>query len=142
MAVVVTVNDFRQAFPEFNNVTTYPDALIQRFLTQAQAYISTQTFVISDDIRLLLIQLMAAHLITLSEIDPQTHTVSSMGTVAGAEVSASVGGVSVTKQLQISKNSLEQWLQSTGYGQQYLAILSAHNIGFYFLGNPHAWGIK
>lgn len=142
MAVVVTVNDFRQAFPEFSDTTSYPDALLQRFLTWAQAYISTQSFYIKDNIRLLLIQLMAAHLITLSEIDPQTHTVVSMGGVAGAEVSASVGGVSVSKQGQISKDSLEQWLQSTGYGQQYLAILQAHNLGMYFVGNPRAWGIK
>lgn len=142
MAVVVTIDDFRSAFKEFCDPLKYKDCLLTRFLAQAQAYISKQTFVISDEIRLLLIQLMAAHLITLSEIDPQTGIVSSMGSVAGAEVSATVGGVSVTKQSQISKNSLEQWLQSTGYGQQYLAILSAHNIGFYFVGKPMAWGIK
>jgi len=142
MAVEVTVDGFRSSFKEFCNPVKYTDCLLTRFLTQAQAYISTQSFYISDSIRLLLIQLMAAHLITLSEIDPQTGIVSSMGTVAGAEVSATVGGVSVTKQSQISKNALEQWLQSTGYGQQYLAILQAHNIGFYFRGNPAPWGIK
>lgn len=142
MAVEVTIEGFRNSFKEFCNPVKYTDCLLTRFLTQAQAYISTQSFYISDDIRLLLIQLMAAHLITLSEIDPQTGIVSSMGSVAGVEVSATVGGVSVTKQNQISKNALEQWLQSTGYGQQYLAILQAHNIGFYFKGNPMPWGIK
>lgn len=142
MSVVVTVEDFRDSFREFCDPVKYKDCLLTRFLTQAQAYISKQTFVIPDAVRLLLIQLMAAHLITLSEIDPQTGIVSSMGSVAGAEVSATVGGVSVTKQAQISKNNLEQWLQSTGYGQQYLAILTAHSIGVYFVGNPVPWGIK
>lgn len=142
MAVEVTVQGFRDAFKEFCNPVKYKDCLLTRFLTQAQAYISTQSFLIKDDIRLLLIQLMAAHLITLSEIDPQTGIVSSMGTTAGAEVSATVGGVSVTKQAQISKNSLEQWLQSTGYGQQYLAILEAHNHNMYFVGCPVIRGIK
>lgn len=142
MSVVVTVEDFRNALKEFCDPVKYKDCLLTRFLTQAQAYISKQTFVIPDAVRLLLIQLMAAHLITLSEIDPQTGIVSSMGSVAGAEVSATVGGVSVTKQAQISKNNLEQWLQSTGYGQQYLAILTAHSIGVYFVGNPVPWGIK
>ena len=142
MSVVVTVEDFRNAFKEFCDPVKYKNCLLTRFLTQAQAYISKQTFVLPDAVRLLLIQLMAAHLITLSEIDPQTGIVSSMGSVAGAEVSATVGGVSVTKQAQISKNNLEQWLQSTGYGQQYLAILTAHSIGVYFVGNPVPWGIK
>ena len=142
MAVEVTIEGFRSAFKEFCDPVTYSDCLLGRFLTQAQAYISTQSFLIKDSIRLLLIQLMAAHLITLSEINPDTHIVSTMGSVAGAEISATVGGVSVTKQNQISKDSLEQWLQSTGYGQQYLAILQAHNLGVYFVGNPRAWGIK
>ncbi len=142
MAVVVTVDDFRNSLKEFCDPLKYKDCLIKRFLAHAQAYISKKSFYISDDIRLLLIQLMAAHLITLSEIDPQTGIVSSMGSSAGAEISATVGGVSVTKSAQISKNSLEQWLQSTGYGQQYLAILNAHNIGFYVVGKPNPWGIR
>lgn len=142
MSVIVNIKDFRDSFREFCDPVKYKDCLLDRFLTQAQAYISPQTFVIKDDIRLLLIQLMAAHLITLSEIDPQTGIVTSMGSTAGAEISATVGGVSVTKQGQISKDSLEQWLQSTGYGQQYLAILQAHNLGFYFVGKPFPWGIK
>lgn len=142
MAVVVTVDSFRGAFCEFCDPTVYSDCLLTRFLAQAQAYISKQSFFISDDIRLLLIQLMAAHLITLSEIDPEVGIVKSMGSVAGGEISATVGGVSVTKQAQIYKNSLDQWLQSTGYGQQYLAILNAHNLGFYVVGKPNPWGIK
>ena len=142
MAVVVKVNDFRNAFKEFCNPVKYKDCLLTRFLTQAQAYISRKSFVISDDIRLLLIQLMAAHLITLAEIDPQTGIVSSMGASAGHELSASVDGVSVTREATLSRNGEEQWLQSTGYGQQYLAILQAHSIGIYFVGKPMAWGIK
>ena len=142
MAVVVSVEDFRNAFKEFCNPVQYKDCLLTRFLTQAQAYISRKSFVISDDIRLLLIQLMAAHLITLAEIDPTTGIVKSMGQSAGHELSASVDGVSVTREATLSRNGEEQWLQSTGYGQQYLAILQAHSIGIYFVGKPMAWGIK
>lgn len=142
MAVVVSVQDFRNAFKEFCNPVQYKDCLLLRFLTQAQAYISRQSFVISDDIRLLLIQLMAAHLITLAEIDPRTGIVKSMTDAAGHEVSATIDGVSVTREASIAKDGYEQWLQSTGYGQQYLGILQAHSIGVFFCGNPRAWGIK
>lgn len=142
MAVIVTVDGFRNAFKEFCNPVQYKDCLIQRFLTQAQAYISTQSFAIKDEIRLLLIQLMAAHLITLAEIDPVTGIVKSMGQSAGHELSATIDGVSVTREATLSRNGEEQWLQSTGYGQQYLAILQAHNMGIYFRGNPFPWGIK
>ncbi len=142
MAVNVSINGFRDCFKEFCDPIKYKDCLLTRFLTQAEAYISTQHFLIKDSVRELLIYLMTAHLITLSEIDPTTGIVSTMGGVAGAEVSATVGGVSVTRQTQISKNNLEQWLQSTGYGQQYLAILTAHNVPIYFVGRPNPWGIK
>lgn len=142
MAVVVSVQDFRDAFKEFCNPVKYKDCLLVRFLTQAQAYISTKSFVISDDIRLLLIQLMAAHLITLAEIDPVTGVVSSMAESAGHELSATIDGVSVSREATLSRSGEEQWLQSTGYGQQYLAILQSHSLGFYFVGRPNPWGIK
>lgn len=142
MAVNVNIDGFRDSFKEFCDPVKYKDCLITRFLTQSQAYISTQSFLIKDEVRELLIYLMTAHLITLSEIDPNTGIVSSMGGIAGAEISATVGGVSVSRQAQISKNSFEQWLQSTGYGQQYLAILEAHSQPVYFVGRPNAWGIK
>ena len=142
MAVIVSVEGFRNAFKEFCNPVKYTDCLITRFLTQAQAYISRDSFLIKDEIRLLLIQLMAAHLITLAEIDPATGIVKSMGESASHELSASVDGVSVSREPSISKDAYEQWLQSTGYGQQYLAILQAHSLGFYFVGKPMAWGIK
>lgn len=138
----MTVQDFRDAFKEFCNPVKYKDCLLIRFLTQAQAYISAQSFLISDDIRLLLIQLMAAHLITLAEIDPTTGIVSSMGAQASEELSATIDGVSVTREAAVAKNGFEQWIQTTGYGQQYWAILTAHNLGVYFIGNPRAFGIK
>ena len=94
--VVITVSDFRTAFPEFNNATNYPDALLNRFLTMAQAYCSPVNFRVKPAIRVLLIQLMAGHLITLNNIDPTTHESTGSGNISGFETNASVGGVSVT----------------------------------------------
>lgn len=141
--VTITIADFRQAFAEFSNTTTYPDALCTRFLTQAQSYCSTKNFRVKPATRVLLIQLMAAHLITLSEIDPTTHTVSSMGKPTGFETSASVGGVSVSLQAPIVRDAFEQWINSTGYGQQYWALLTANSpTGVHYIGTPRAFGIR
>lgn len=142
-AIVITVDDFRNSFKEFCDPIKYTECLLTRFLTQAQAYISTTNYRIKPEIRLLLVQLMAAHLITLSEIDPQTGIVSTMGGTAGAEISASVDGVSVSRQGQIAKTAFEQWIQSTGYGQQYWAILKAQTpLGIHYCGTPRAFGIR
>lgn len=140
--VNVTVSDFRGAFPEFD-ATNYPDTLVQRFLTMSTAYISTKNYHIKSSVRILLIELMCAHLITLAEIDPTTHTVKSAGSVAGFETSASVGGVSVSLQAPIARNAFEQWINSTGYGQQYWALLVANvPTPIHYVGTPRAFGIR
>lgn len=140
--VVITLTAFRTAFPEFD-ATTYPDAVCNRFLTMAQAYCSTTNFRIKPAVRILLIQLMTAHLITLAEMDPTTHAVKSMGEPTGFETSANVGGVSVTLQAPIARDAFEQWINSTGYGQQYWALLVANTpTGVHYIGTPRAFGIR
>lgn len=140
--VVITLADFRTAFPEFP-ATAYPDALCNRFLIMAQSYCSTKNFRIKPETRILLIQLMTAHLITLAKIDPTTHTESGRGEITGFETSASVGGVSVSLQAPISKDAFEQWIQSTGYGQQYWALLCANSpTGVHYVGISRAFGIR
>lgn len=141
-AVEVTIEGFRCAFPEFS-FANYPDNVVCRFLTMAQAYCSATNYKIKPSVRLLLIQLMAAHLITLADIDPVTHMVKSAGDIAGFEVSASVDGVSVSKQAPIARSAFEQWIQSTGYGQQYWALLVANvPTPIHWVGNPQAFGIR
>lgn len=141
--VVISVGDFRTAFPEFSNETTYTDGLLTRFLTQAQAYCSPVNFRVKPEIRLLLIQLMTAHLITLNKIDPTTHESTGSADITGFEQSASVGGVSVSLQAPMSKDAFEQWIQSTGYGQQYWALLCANTpTGVFYIGTPKAFGIR
>ena len=139
--VVVNVSDFRGSFPEFK-VADYPDALVQRFITMAEAYCSTKNFRVKPAVRVLLIELMTAHLITLNNIDPTTHESTGSGSVTGFETSASVGGVSVSLQAPIARNAFEQWINSTGYGQQYWALLVANcPTPVHYVGCP-AWGIR
>lgn len=138
--IVITVSDFKSAFPEFSSLT---DAVCTRFLTMAQAYCSTKNFRIKSSTRILLIQLMAGHLITLANPDAQTGNSTSAGNVAGFETSASVGGVSVSLQAPVARDAYETWINSTGYGQQYWALLTAVNpTGVHYVGTPRLFGIR
>ena len=140
--VVVTINQFRTDFTEFADTNKYSDALLNRMLRTAKGFISTENFRIEPDIRVLLIELMMGHLIVLATADP-SGVEGSMASSVGAELSASVGSVSVSKQAPVVNDSFEQWLESTGYGQQFWAILTAQNpTGVFYCGIPNVFGIK
>jgi len=141
-SVVVTIEQFRQDFEEFGDAQKYSDNLLNRMLRTATAYISTQNFRIEPDTRVLLIELMMGHLITLYTADP-SGIANSLASSAAEEVSASVGGVSVTRQTHIANDNFEQWIQATGYGQQFWGILTAQNpTGVFYYGNPRVFGIR
>ena len=143
MSVVeVTVAMFKEAFPEFNK-EAYTDAILNRYIIMAEAYCSTKNWRIKPAVRILLIELMAAHLITLAGLDPVTGIAKGSASATGFETSASVGGVSVSLQAPIVKNAFEQWINSTGYGQQYWALLTANiSTPFHYIGTPNAFGIR
>lgn len=141
--VVVTPALFRSAFPEFSNVTNYTDALLTRFITMAEAYCSTKNFRVKPATRVLLIELMTAHLITLNNIDPTTHESTGSSSISGFETSATIDGVSVSLQAPVAKNAFQTWINSTGYGQQYWALLVANNaLGIHYCGVPNVFGIR
>ena len=141
--VVVTTAMFREALPEFSSTTDYTDALVSRFILMAEAYCHTKNFRIKPAVRILLIELMAAHLITLNNVDPTTHQSTGATEVSGFETSATVGGVSVSLQAPVAKDAFQTWINSTGYGQQYWALLIANNpVGIHYVGTPNAWGIR
>lgn len=141
--VVVTVSDFRGALPEFNDANAYPDAYIQRFITQAEMYISTQSGRLRDNVRKLAIEYMTAHLITLSATDGTGATKSDSSSAGMTLASASIDSVSVSYQGLIAKDAFEQWIQSTLYGRLYWALLSANNpVGIHYVGTPRAFGIR
>lgn len=143
MSVNVTVQMLRQAFPEFGNTTDYPDAYIQRFITQATMYISTVSRIIRDDVRVLAIEYMACHLITLSATDGKGNIKGNDSGAGGVLTSATIDSVSVSFQAVIAKDGFEQWIQSTPYGKAYWALLIANTpVGIHYIGNPKAMGIR
>lgn len=135
--IVVTATDFRAVFPEFANVTAYPDAQINAHIALAGCYISTQNYGDLDfNARAYAIELMAAHLLTL---DLKASAGTSGGGVASAAggqvISASIDGVSVSMTVPPNKDQLQYWLNQTPYGQRYLAILQSRITPLYLWGS-------
>jgi hypothetical protein len=141
-SVEISVEGFRCHFPEFI-LATYSDETVCRYLCQAEAYCSTTNFRIRPKVRVLLIYLMTAHLITLAGINSSNGLATNAGDITGFETSASIDGVSVSKQAPIARNAFEQWINSTGYGQQYWAMLTANvPTPIHYVGNPETFGIR
>lgn len=142
MSVVVTVENLRNAFPEFGDTSKYPNEYIQRFITMATMYISTVSGIIRDDVRILAIEYMTCHLMTLSAIDGQGNAQGD-GNSGGVLSSASIESVSVAFQAVIASDAFEQWIQSTPYGKMYWALLQANTpTGIYWVGVKRAFGIR
>ena len=142
MAVNVTVAEFRLALPEFASVTKYPEAYIQRFITQSTMFITNQSGIIRDDVRILAIEYMTAHLITLAAVDGAGNATDQTNS-GGVLTSASIDSVSVAFQAVIAKDAFEQWIQSTPYGKLYWALLSANMPGgIFWVGSPKVFGIR
>lgn len=142
MAVNVTVSELRNAFPEFGDVSKYPNEYIQRFITMASMFITKDSGRIKDDVRVLALEYMTCHLMTLSAIDGQGNAQGD-GNSGGVLSSAHIESVSVAYQTAIANDMFEQWIQSTPYGKMYWALLSANNpAGIYWVGSPRAFGIR
>lgn len=138
--VELNVKDLRDAFPEFSDEAKYPEKYLERFLTQASMYISRHSGVIRDDVRLLAIQYMACHLMSLSAMAGDGTLTGNDGNIV---TSSHIGSVSVSIQPPVARNAYEQWIQSTPYGKALWALLQAnHPTGFFWVGTPRAFGIR
>lgn len=138
--IELKAKDLREAFPEFANECKYPDGYLNRFLTQATAYISDYDCKLRPQVRLLAIQYMACHLMSLASVDAAGNSTGADGNIV---TSSHVGNVSVSIQAPIARDAFEQWIQSTPYGKAYWALLSANNpTGIFYIGTPRAFGIR
>lgn len=141
--VTITVKDFRDAFPEFNDTTKYPDAYLQRYLDEAQCYISTRNFRIRPAVRILAIEYMAGHLITLAATDGAGNANPNAGDGGLLVTSAHIDSVSVSMMAPIASDAFSQWVQSTAYGRKFWALLTVNNpTGVFWVGSPRAFGIR
>ncbi|EAW8084744.1 DUF4054 domain-containing protein [Salmonella enterica subsp. enterica] len=125
---------FRKQIPVYADPEKYPDATIESWWEQAACYISTEDYGwLNGNSRALAINLMTAHLMTLS-----TAASSGAGQTAGAGgivTGATIDKVSVTLAAPPSAtDEWEYWLSLTPFGQRLLALLRSKSVGGFYVG--------
>jgi hypothetical protein len=107
----MTVADFRTRFPEFSDVATYPDAIIQQNIDDATLEVGS-AFGTFEDVAL---AYLSAHFLVTS-----TETTSGDYGSKGGVASEAVDGVSVSYSNAAVESQSDQYLISTIYGQRFL----------------------
>ena len=120
---------FRSRFPAFENQTTYPDATLQGYFDTALCYVdSNRGGCLSDECREQALFAMTAHLCRLSDLIVRNKT-------PGVKTGSSVGRVSVSLAAPpFGSSEWSYWLNTTSYGQQFLALLSGQVAGGLYIG--------
>lgn len=127
-AIDFDVTQFRDAFPAFADENLYPDSTLQMYWDTATCYISNEDYgCLSGDCRRQAINLMTAHLSTIS-------TMIQSGDTPGQVQSASVDKVSVSLTPPPNKDQYDWWLGLTPYGAQLLALLASKIAGGFYIG--------
>jgi len=130
--VTLTVERFRADFPEFADETVYLEPALQNSINAASSYISRQnSSYFADENRLRGLELMAAHIYTLSAAMRRGNT------QGGITTSSSIGSVSVTLLPPAIKRQFDYWMNQTAYGQQYLALLQSKSPAGLFMGGSN-----
>lgn len=131
--ITLVIADFRAAFPQFANVTTFPDALITLQFNMATGFVSDSTYgCMTIPVRTSALYMMTAHLLALGVIIADG---GSYQGVAGIVTQSKVGDVSVTlAQPPYGTSAWRYWLGLTPYGSMLLALLMAQSAGGFFIG--------
>lgn len=130
--VTVTLAEFREICPAFNDVELYPDSLLRPVLKNAQVYISPVNGMgLTRTARELAIYLMTAHLQTLSDL------IKSGGTQGTVIASSSIDAISVSLVPPPARNQREYWYNMTIYGQQLLPLLQMKAAPGIYLGGEY-----
>ncbi|MBU9340704.1 DUF4054 domain-containing protein [Burkholderia multivorans] len=114
------VSQFRQSFPEFNDTTTYPDALVQFWMTVAVSLVNPDRWGELTDLG---IALVTAHHLALALKDQKMAAVGGVpGQVTGPQSSKAVDKVSASYDTSaVAINDGGFW-NATMYGVRYLSL--------------------
>lgn len=124
--MTITVSKFRTRFPEYSDLTEYPDQTIEMFIEDSQIiYLGT------DENRWggkydIAQSYLVAHLLSVSDMSQAGDTNSRVGAIS----SKSAGGVSVSRAVTAKDRSdQDDFFMSSNYGQQYLIIRNSCFVG-------------
>ena len=127
--VVVTIAEFRQRFPLFQDNSKYSDDIVQCMLDTATMYIPTTiNCYVKDSVLKQMIYLMTAHLIL------QYQDLADGNNNSGMMSSATIDKISISKTIPPNKTQLQWWLNSTTYGTQLLSLLKLQSAGGLYIG--------
>jgi hypothetical protein len=119
---------FRAAYPQFEDVTVYPDARLQGYWNTSICFISDEDYGwLNGNCRLTSLNLLTAHIAALASL-------LTAGQVPSLEQSATVDKVSVSLTPPPVQDQFRWWLNLTGYGQQLLVLLEMVSVGGWYIG--------
>lgn len=132
--VTLTVDRFLQDFPEFSSVD---HTLLQGYINRAVMYVSSyyNNTCITADQRLLMIELMTAHITTITSTTSSSGQATTGAQANGYISSSHIHDVSISKTPPPIGDNLEYWLSLSSYGLQLLALFSSFPNVTYFGGS-------
>lgn len=127
--ITFDVAAFRAQFPQFANVTDFPDVMLEGYFDTATCYISPSNNYgyLRGTCRERALYLMTAHLSAL-------YIAINSGNPTVFVSQSTVDKVSVTITPPPMKDQFQYWLNLTPYGAQILALLNAKAVGGWFVG--------
>lgn len=134
-AIIFDAALFRKQIPAYADPEKYPDSVIESWWDQGGCYISTEDYGwLNGNSRALALNLMAAHLMTLSIADSSGGKGGSVG-AAGIVTGATIDKVSVTLAAPpVATDEFNYWLSLTPFGMRLLALLQAKAVGGFYVG--------
>ncbi|WP_322073336.1 DUF4054 domain-containing protein [Burkholderia cepacia] len=114
------IAQFRQSFPEFNDTTTYPDSLVQFWMTVAVSLVNADRWGELTDLG---VALVTAHHLALALKDQKTAAVGGVpGQVTGPQSSKAVDKVSASYNTEAVAVKDGGFWNATMYGVRYLSM--------------------
>ncbi|MCA8242835.1 DUF4054 domain-containing protein [Burkholderia sp. AU32262] len=121
------IAQFRQSFPEFDDTTTYPDSLVQFWMTVAVSLVNADRWGELTDLG---IALVTAHHLALALKDQKTAAVGGVpGQVTGPQSSKAVDKVSASYDTAAVAIKDGGFWNATMYGVRYLSLAQMMGTG-------------
>jgi hypothetical protein len=125
--MTVTPAQLRSDFPEFSDATTYPDSLVQTWLTVATSLVNADRWVELTNIG---IELVTAHHLALSVRDQTAAAVGGVpGTMTGPTSAKAVDKVSTSYDTGAAALDGAGFWALTSYGIRYLSLARMFGAG-------------
>ena len=134
--ITITVEQFRTAFPAFTQ-ELYPDSLVEQIISQSYCYVSNYGNPNNPcPCRVLMIELMTAHLLYLTYQAQQTMQNGGSSLSMGLVQRSKVGEVEISMAVPTSGLTVfRAWLLQSPWGQQLFGLIQSHNMPLFYGGS-------